>query len=138
CEGNYIRFHDVEMYPKPLQQPPPIYSAGNSDGAIQRAAELCEGWLPAGLSPEAVAAGKEKLERWAEAAGRDPSTIVIAPQLIICVAETRDKARETFQESQLYHHLVSLQSSTMKDVAIEEYMTTNLLGTPEDISRQVE
>jgi len=137
-DGEHIRFRDVEMYPKPVQDPLPIYSAGNSDGAIRRAAELCEGWLPAGLSTEGIAAGKEKLEAWARAAGRDPSTIVIAPQLIVCIGENADQARSTFERSQLYHHLVSLQQSTMKGVAVDEYMTTNLLGTPDDMSKQIE
>ena len=31
-DGAHIRFHDIEMYPKPVQDPLPIYSAGNSDG----------------------------------------------------------------------------------------------------------
>lgn len=137
-EGEHIRFHDVEMFPKPVQDPLPIYSAGNSDGAIRRAAELCEGWLPAGIPAEAIAAGKQKLESWARAAGRDPSSIVIAPQLIVCIGDDADEARRRFEASQLYHHLVSLQQSTMKDVGIETYMTTNLLGTPDDIARQVE
>ena len=137
-DGEHIRFHDVEMYPKPVQRPLPIYSAGNSDGAIRRAAELCEGWLPAGISPDGIAARKEKLEHWARAAGRDPSTIVIAPQLIVCIAENADDARRIFEQSQLYHHLVSLQNSTLKGIAIDEYMTTNLLGTPDDIVPKVE
>lgn len=136
--GKHIRFQDVEMYPKPVQEPLPIYSAGNSEGAIRRAAELCDGWLPAGLSPEGIAAGKEKLDTWARAAGRDPSAIAIAPQLIVCTGRSAEEARATFERSQLYHHLVSLQQSTMKDVSVDEYLTTNLFGTPDDISRQVE
>ena len=61
-DGKHIRFRDIEMYPKPVQTPLPIYSAGNSDGAIRRAAELCDGWLPASLSADGIAAGKEKLD----------------------------------------------------------------------------
>jgi alkanesulfonate monooxygenase SsuD/methylene tetrahydromethanopterin reductase-like flavin-dependent oxidoreductase (luciferase family) len=137
-EGRYIRFRDVEMYPKPLQERLPIYSAGNSDGAIRRAAELCEGWLPAALPLDVLAAGKEKLERYARAAGRDPSTIQIAPQLIVCLGKSGDEARENFERSQVYHHLVSLQQSTLKGVNIDEYLTANLFGTPDDICRQVE
>ena len=137
-EGRHIRFRDLEMYPKPVQSPLPIYSAGNSDGAIRRAAELCEGWLPAGLPADGIAAGKEKLEGWARAAGRDPSELAIALQLIVCVGESSAQASETFQRSQVYHHLVSLQQSTLKDLDVGEYMTANLLGTPDDISRQIE
>lgn len=137
-EGDHIRFRDVEMYPKPLQERLPIYSAGNSDGAIRRAAELCEGWLPAALPLEGIAAGKAKLERYAREVGRDPSTIAIAPQLIVCIADKAADARAIFERSQLYHHLVSLQQSTLKNVSIDAYMTTNLVGTSDDICSQVE
>ncbi|HUZ81988.1 MAG TPA: TIGR03619 family F420-dependent LLM class oxidoreductase, partial [Gaiellaceae bacterium] len=95
-DGEHIRFHDVEMYPKPIQQPLPIYSAGNSEGAIKRAAQIGEGWLPAGLPPERVAAAKEKLERYAREVGRDPSTIEIAPQLIVCIGANAEEARRNF------------------------------------------
>jgi len=137
-EGEHIRFHDVEMFPKPVQKRLPIYSAGNSDGAIRRAAQIADGWLPAGISPEKIDAAREKLERYAREVGRDASTIPIAPQLIVCVGKNADEARSRFERSQLYEHLVSLQQSTLKNVSIEEYMTTNLVGTPDDICRQVE
>jgi alkanesulfonate monooxygenase SsuD/methylene tetrahydromethanopterin reductase-like flavin-dependent oxidoreductase (luciferase family) len=137
-EGEHIRFHDVEMFPKPVQERLPIYSAGNSDGAIRRAAQIGDGWLPAGIAPERIGAAKEKLEQYAREAGRDPSTIAIAPQLIVCIGEDAEKARRTFEGSQLYEHLVSLQQSTLKNVSIDEYMTTNLVGTPDDICKQVE
>ncbi len=136
--GAHYRFHDVEMYPKPKQQPLPIYSAGNADGSIRRAAELCEGWLPAGIGPERIRASVEKLAAYARAAGRDPSQIAIAPQLIVCLGESADAARAAFERSQLYHHLVSLQQSTLRGVSIESYLDTNLVGTPAVVRDKVE
>jgi probable F420-dependent oxidoreductase len=135
--GEHIRFHDVEMFPKPVQKPLPIYSSGNSDGAIRRAAQIADGWLPAGISADRIGAAKEKLARYAAEVGRDPSTIAIAPQLIVCIGEDAEEARRTFERSQLYHHLVSLQQSTLRNVSIDEYMTTNLVGTPGQICEQV-
>jgi alkanesulfonate monooxygenase SsuD/methylene tetrahydromethanopterin reductase-like flavin-dependent oxidoreductase (luciferase family) len=135
--GEYIRFDDVEMFPKPVQKRLPIYSAGNSDGAIKRAAQIGDGWLPAGIAADRIGAAKEKLARYAQEAGRDPSTIKIAPQLIVCIGEDAEEARRTFEGSQLYEHLVSLQQSTLKNVSIDEYMTTNLVGTPDQICKQV-
>ena len=136
--GRYYRFSDVEMYPKPRQDPLPIYSAGNADGSIRRAAELCQGWLPAGIGPERIRAGKAKLEQYARAVGRDPARIAIAPQLIVCLGATPDQARQTFEGSQLYHHLVSLQQSTLRGVSISSYLELNLVGTPEAVCRKVE
>lgn len=83
--GKYRRFEDVESYPKPIQSPLPIYSGGNVDGSVRRAAELCEGWLPAKLGPGAIEAGRAKLAGYARQAGRDPSTITTARQSVVCL-----------------------------------------------------
>jgi probable F420-dependent oxidoreductase len=136
--GQYFHFSDVELYPKPLQQPLPIFSAGNAEGSIQRAAELCEGWLPAGIGPDEIAAGRTKLFAYARNAGRDPGAISIAPQLVVSIGRTQEQAREAFLRSQLYEHLVSLQQSTLKGVDTSSYEAVNLIGTPDEICRRVE
>ena len=51
-EGRYVRFRDIEMSPRPVQNPIPIYSGGNSRAGLERAARFCDGWLPAILTPE--------------------------------------------------------------------------------------
>jgi probable F420-dependent oxidoreductase len=137
-DGRHYRFRDVEMYPKPVQGPLPIYSSGNADGSIRRAAELGQGWLPAAIGVERIRAGREKLERWAREAGRDPSLISIAPQLVVCLGATAEQARERFERSQLYHHLVSLGRSTLKGVNVDAYLRMNLVGTPDHVCRQIE
>ena len=68
-EGKYRRFVDVESYPKPVQTPLPIVSGGNGKGALQRAGERCEGWLPAKIGPAEIAAGRAKVATYACAAG---------------------------------------------------------------------
>jgi len=136
--GKHYRFEDVEMFPKPIQDPLPVYSAGNGAGSIRRAAELGQGWLPAGIGPGQISEAKETLERLAREAGRDASAIAIAPQLIVCLGETEAAARATFERSQLYHHLVSLQQSTLKGVDIESYVNVNLVGTPEQVAARVD
>ena len=57
-KGKYRRFVDVESYPKPVQSPLPIFSGGNGKGALRRAGESCEGWLPAKIGPSEIAAGR--------------------------------------------------------------------------------
>lgn len=136
--GAHYRFEDVEMFPKPFQDPLPVYSAGNGEGSIRRAAELGQGWLPAGIGPDRVREGGELLARLAREAGRDPAEIAIAPQLIVCLGDTEAAARETFERSQLFHHLVSLRASTLKGLDVESYVTANLVGTPDRVCRKVE
>jgi probable F420-dependent oxidoreductase len=136
--GRHYEFDDVEMFPKPVQQPLPIFSGGNADGSIRRAAELCQGWLPAAMGPERLAAGKSKLVAYAEAAGRDPSSIEIAPQLVVCIGQTVEDAGRQFKRSQIYEHLVSLQQSTLKGIDISAYASVNLIGSIDEVSERVE
>jgi probable F420-dependent oxidoreductase len=136
--GKHFQFHDVEMYPKPVQEPLPIYSSGNAEGSIRRAAELCEGWLPAGMGPARIAEGRDKLRAYAEAAGRDPDAIEVAPQLVVCIGRTVEEAERVFKRSQAYEHLVSLQQSTLKGFDIASYVAMNLIGSIDEVTERVD
>jgi probable F420-dependent oxidoreductase len=135
--GEYISFDDVEMYPKPVQNPFPIYSAGNADASIRRAAQYGQGWLPAGIGPDFIRAGRARLAEHAAIFGRQDVPFQIAPQIMVCLADRQEDAEDAFRSSQLYHHLVSLQQSTLKDVDPETYVATNLVGTPDLVARKV-
>jgi probable F420-dependent oxidoreductase len=136
--GRHYEFEDVESFPKPLQKPLPIFSAGNAEGSIRRAAELCEGWLPAALGAEKLADGRNRLHEYAVAAGRDPAAIEIAPQLVVCIGRTAEAAEREFKRSQAYEHLVSLQRSTLKGFDIDSYVAMNLIGSVDEICERVD
>ena len=135
--GEYVSFHDIEMFPKPVQETLPIYPAGNADASIRRAAKYGQGWLPAGLGPQAIALGKEKLQAYAAEEGRGDQELAIAPQVMVCLADSTEEAEETYRRSQLFHHLVTLQQSTLKDVSTDTYVTNNCIGTPDDVIAKV-
>jgi alkanesulfonate monooxygenase SsuD/methylene tetrahydromethanopterin reductase-like flavin-dependent oxidoreductase (luciferase family) len=45
-EGKEFTLKDVTLDPKPMQKPrPPVYIAANSDVAVQRAAQIGDGWM---------------------------------------------------------------------------------------------
>lgn len=137
-QGEYVAFDDVEMFPKPVQDILPIYPAGNADASIRRAARYGQGWLPAGLGPAGIAEGKEKLANYAAEEGRSDQNFAIAPQVMVCLADTTEEAEETYRRSQLFHHLVTLQQSTLKNVNIDSYVTNNCIGTPDDVISKVQ
>jgi probable F420-dependent oxidoreductase len=136
--GEYVHFEDVESYPKPVQSPLPIYSGGNVDGAIRRAAELCQGWLPAKIGPDRLAEGRERLSRYARAAGRDPATIATALQSVVCLGRTPQEARRTFLDSSFDLFRRSLRTTMTKGVDLDAYLDMNLVGTPEQVCEKVE
>ena len=64
-----------EMFPKPVQQPPPVHIGGETKAALRRVARLGQGWHTFNRSPEELAEGLAELEAELEAAGRSRSEV---------------------------------------------------------------
>lgn len=138
-DGTWISFADVESYPKPLQQPVPLLSGGNSPGSRARAATLAGGWLPACLTPDEVASGVADIRAAAQRAGREMGDdFEIALQVGVVIDTNRESAVERFTRSQLYGHLESLSGSTLKDVRDGDLIARNLVGTPDEVLEQID
>jgi probable F420-dependent oxidoreductase len=134
--GRYIRFEEVECFPKPLQIPLPIYAGGNHADVRRRAGEYAEGWMPAVLSADEIRRGVEDIHRAAEKAGRDARGIDIAPQFAVCIDRTHERAERRFRASQLYNHLESLRRTTLRGQT-DGYERRNLIGSPEEICERI-
>jgi probable F420-dependent oxidoreductase len=49
-DGSIWKVHGIGQRPRPVQQPrPPIWVGGSTKGALKRAAERADGWLPQGV-----------------------------------------------------------------------------------------
>ena len=125
------------MYPKPVQNPLPIWIGGNSDEGAKRAGRLGNGWLAAVMPPEQVRKKVSIIKEEADKAGRDASQIQIAPQFVAQVGKTDEEAIETFRNSQMYHHLMSLKKSTLKDQDLSKVEEYNLIGKPDTILEKI-
>ncbi|TCC62908.1 LLM class flavin-dependent oxidoreductase [Kribbella pittospori] len=136
--GRYRRFDSVESYPKPVQDPLPIYSGGNVEGSLRRAGELCDGWLPAKVGPDKIRAGREKVDAYARAAGRDPAAITTALQSVVCLGDTAEQVRERFERSAFDLFRRSLQTTMTKGVDLDAYFDANLIGTPDEVCAKVQ
>ncbi|MFL6128957.1 MAG: TIGR03619 family F420-dependent LLM class oxidoreductase [Mycobacteriales bacterium] len=137
-DGKWLRFTDVESYPKPVQTPLPILSGGNAAGSRSRAARLGDGWLPACLTPGEVAAGLADIRLTAERAGRPlPAGFEVALQVGVSVAATRAQAWEKFRRSQLHAHLLSLSRTTLRDQGTADLADRNLVGTPAEVAERI-
>src|SRR5215475_7331732 len=85
-EGKYCRFANVAFAPKPVQKPhPPIWTGGESPAALRRAGGLADGWYPFTQdvhvplgTPAQFAAYTARVKRYAQEAGRDPSSLDFA------------------------------------------------------------
>jgi len=61
---------DAGINPLPVQRPIPIWIGGQSDAAIQRAAQLGDGWMPLYATPVQALSGLELLDRLLAERGR--------------------------------------------------------------------
>jgi probable F420-dependent oxidoreductase len=135
-KGKYYHFEDVEMFPKPYQDPLPLYVGGNSPAAISRTAKYAHGWMPAALEPSQVRSKTARLQELCEEYGRDYREIDVAIQYMACIGKTREEAVKTFRESQMYHHVLSLHQSTLKDHDLSQPEDWNLIGTADQVIAQ--
>jgi probable F420-dependent oxidoreductase len=134
--GRTVHFEEVECFPKPAQNPMPIYAGGNHPEVRRRAGQYGQGWMPAVLSPDEIARGVQDVKRAADAAGRDGSAIDIAPQFAVSIGRTREEADRRFKRSQLFKHLESLKKSTLREQT-GGFEQRNLVGSPDEISERI-
>ncbi len=135
--GDYYAFEGIELYPKPVQDPLPVYMGGNNPHVIARAATRGQGWMPAAVLPDEIRQGREDLHRLARAAGRDPRGIEIAPQVMCCLGRTHEEAVVRFRKSRMYVHLQTLVQSTLRGQNLERMEEINLVGSPDEVVEKI-
>jgi probable F420-dependent oxidoreductase len=79
-EGEHYSFPPVYFNPRPAS-PIPIWIAGNSEPAFRRTGRVGDGWLAPGAGVRSARASIARIREHAEAAGRDPDSIVMGAQL---------------------------------------------------------
>jgi len=136
--GEYIRFADVESWPKPVQDPLPILAGGNSAGSLRRAATLANGWLPACLTTGEYAAGLARIgELRAESGGTRETPFEATMQMVVAIGDSHEAAVTRFRSSQVYRHLNSLADSTMSGRLEDSLEARNLVGTVEEVRERI-
>ena len=76
-KGDVYDLPACEMYPKPVQQPPPIHVGGETRAALRRAARHGQGWHTFNRSPEELAAGLAELDEELAEVGRSRTELRI-------------------------------------------------------------
>ena len=98
--GQYVKFADVEAFPKPIQDPFPIYMAGSADAVLQRIAEFGQGWIDTMLPADQVRAARDRLRELTGAVpGRASDAIEVARQFYVSVAGTQAEAETQLSNS---------------------------------------
>ena len=93
--GECVSFEDVEVFPKPIQQPyPPVLVGGRSAAARRRAARWDAGWMPSQVTAEEMAAGVAGLPALRAEAGFAAETGAIGINVHSAIAGSQEAAEE--------------------------------------------
>jgi alkanesulfonate monooxygenase SsuD/methylene tetrahydromethanopterin reductase-like flavin-dependent oxidoreductase (luciferase family) len=111
-QGRYHRFSDVELLPKPVQQPVPIYMAINPrearvnaatiDRILRRVAAHADGWQTDATPVDTFRQRFDTIRAYAARQGRDPASLESCLHLMVNINDDRDIAfreAETFLRS---------------------------------------
>ena len=92
-EGRTIQIPEIDLQPKPLQDPLPIWVGGRSEASVARAAKWGTGWMGIFLTPERYAERIAALATEAERQGRNPGDLEASLYVWTCVAPSDAEAR---------------------------------------------
>jgi probable F420-dependent oxidoreductase len=77
-EGRYHTITAAGINPLPVQRPIPVWMGGSSERALERIARIADGYFPDSRAPEnGWRRSLERMRRWREEAGRDPTDLGI-------------------------------------------------------------
>jgi len=98
--GDFWRFENVPMEPKPVQAPhPPLWFGARDAVALRRAVRHGDGWMGAGSSSSADFVEQvAMLRRSLDEAKRDPARFSISKRVYIAVDDNRERAERRLRE----------------------------------------
>jgi probable F420-dependent oxidoreductase len=136
-EGRYWRFSEVEVYPKPVQAPFPLYLTGSGPDQLRRVATAAEGWITSSTPADQLGRVVTQLRAAVQTAGRDPAGIEVCAQLWVGIGETPESARDVLNRSQHFRRMRARAPDAGDGATAAAFAAGNLLGTPDQIRAQL-
>jgi probable F420-dependent oxidoreductase len=98
--GEFWRFENIPMEPKPLQKPhPPLWFGAREPVALKRAVRHGDGWIGAGSSSSADFIKQvNEIRRFLNDVKRDPATFAISKRVYLAVDDDHDRAQRRLRE----------------------------------------
>ncbi|OGR90265.1 MAG: hypothetical protein A2V88_08535 [Elusimicrobia bacterium RBG_16_66_12] len=133
--GNRYQVEHLDLMPKPVRRPFPLLVGGHQKATLDRVVRYGQGWIPGWRPLEEIEEWVAILREKVAAAGRDPASIIAAPQFSCLLGRTQEQAEQRYMKSEMVQHRVSL-AHTGRDPALA--MANNLIGSPEHVLEKVE
>ena len=129
-KGRTVEFHDVQMYPKPVQKPyPPIWIGGTSVSAVRRAARFGDGWLPSGATVEEIHRGASALSDRLKEYGREGARLTVGLNVFTVLGKTYDEAWKRAEKT--FFTLANRWES------VQDGLNRTLIGSPRELIQKI-
>ena len=122
--GRYVSFEGLDMFPRPLQVPIPVWVGGRSEKALRRAARH-DGWFPSQCSVELMGEGRGRVEAFAAEQGLTPPADY-GPCNEACVLADGEEARRMMRKLYGYYF-----------VSEEALWAQTVTGAPEEVAQRI-
>lgn len=98
--GDFWRFENIPMEPRPVQKPhPPIWFGARDEIGLKRAVRHGDAWMGAGSSSSAdFVRGVASVRRLLDEANRDPASFAISKRVYLAVDDDRARAERRLRE----------------------------------------
>ncbi|HZY31532.1 MAG TPA: LLM class flavin-dependent oxidoreductase, partial [Candidatus Methylomirabilis sp.] len=102
-DGEIFRVQRFRLEFDPPRPRIPIYIASIGPKNLQLTGEVADGWLPIYCSPESLALMRQEVVAGAQAAGRDPAAVEVAPYILACLSEDPEVGRRLARSHLAYY-----------------------------------
>ena len=126
--GKYVEFRDVEIYPKPLQNPLPMYAPGRNPDALQRIAKWGNGLFTAGAAGRSAI---DELEPLLEEQGRSLDEVHVIAEGELSLGATHEEAVEHYRNS------LQGQFRLAKGFSLDSIVEQNWIGTVDEVGEKI-
>jgi probable F420-dependent oxidoreductase len=140
--GEFITVEEADVFPKPVQQPLPIWIGGFGPKALDRVARRGAGWLAIWRTPEQIAEGRALIAERAQLHGRDPDEIAVSAEGWLSIDEDAGKARDVAIGTRLkFSGYMNDLPSKGDEASIEDLLGNeegySMVGDPDDVLAKI-
>lgn len=135
--GRYVRFEEIELAPKPVQSPFPIYVSAHAPASLRRTGRLADGLIVAALAGDKIADARRELSLGAQEGKRDPARLRLNFQIWLSFGKDRREAEAKLKRSQHFRRMVAEDPTHSEEAVLDRYRAGNLFGAPDDVIDQL-
>jgi probable F420-dependent oxidoreductase len=131
--GDFVQFREIETYPKPVQDPLPIFRAGHGEEVFKWIARYGQGWIDSSQKPDEATDYLDRLKALTSEAGRRADEIEVVRQWYVAIADTEEEANAIYAASVPASGGQSAPARTGPGFGARPDWEQSLVGTPAQI-----